>query len=146
MQSPKEDQKSRPDAAQLCQSRFAVSNSQRGVANLQSMSVEKRDPTFAERFVAPLLGIFMVSPLLAAGMYFGCRHEHERLGIIGCCVTILSMVVALAILHNRVLGHYRCPHCRSELPRHKDPERPGDYLIYCKVCDVIWKTGLREGD
>ena len=110
------------------------------------MAVEKQDPTFFERFIAPLLGIFIVSPLLGCVIYFGWKPEHEWVRIVASCGVIGVMVIALAVLHNRVLGHYRCPQCQSELPRHRDDAHRAQYLFYCKNCDVIWKTGLQEGD
>ena len=110
------------------------------------MAVEKRDPTFFERFVAPLLGIFVVSSLLGCVIIFGWKPEYERLEIVLFCSLIVVMVTSLAVLHTRVLGHYRCPQCQAELPRHKDDARRAEYLFYCKNCDVIWKTGLQEGD
>lgn len=110
------------------------------------MPVEKKDPTFIERFVLPLLGVFLVAPLLGCAIMFGVKLGHERLQIVLFCALIVVMVVVLAVLHHRVLGHYRCPQCQAELPRHKDPARPAEYLFYCQKCDVLWKTGLREGE
>lgn len=110
------------------------------------MATERKDPTFFERFVAPLLTIFVVSSLFGGVVMLGVMPEHKRLGIILFCAVIVVMVTLLAVLHNRVLGHYRCPQCRAELPRHKDDARGAEYLFYCKSCDVIWKTGLQQGD
>jgi len=110
------------------------------------MATEKRDPTFVERFVLPLIGIFVVSSFFGVLIIGGMMREHERLGIILFCIVLVVMVTGLAVLHHRVLGHYQCPQCRKELPRHKDNSRRAEYLFYCKDCDVLWKTGLQEGD
>src|SRR5258706_9348678 len=105
------------------------------------MAAEKQDPTFFEWFVAPLLMIFVVSSLLGGVIILGWKPEHARLEIILFCGLIVVMVTLLAVLHNQVLGHYRCPQCHAELPRHKDEARQRERLFYCKDCDVLWKTG-----
>jgi len=110
------------------------------------MATEKQDPTFVERFVLPQVGIFVVSSLLGCVTIYAVIPEHERLGIALFCILLVVMVTGLAVLRNRVLGHYQCPQCHSELPRHKDSSRHSEYLFYCKNCDVLWKTGLQEGD
>jgi len=109
------------------------------------MTTERKDPTFFERFVAPLVTIFVISSLLGGVVMLGVMPKYERLGIVLFCVVIVVMIALLAMLHNRVLRHYRCPQCRAELPRHNDDARREEYLFYCKSCDVIWKTGLRQG-
>jgi hypothetical protein len=110
------------------------------------MAVEKQDPTFIGRFVLPLVGIFVVSSFLGVLIIVGTMREHERLGIILFCILLVVMVTGLAVLHHRVLGHYLCPQCRKELPRHKDSSRRAEHLFYCKDCDVLWNTGLKDGD
>jgi predicted RNA-binding Zn-ribbon protein involved in translation (DUF1610 family) len=110
------------------------------------MATEKQDPTFLERFVVPLLGIFLVSSLFGCVIIFYWKPEHEGLEIALFCGLIVVMITGLAVLHRKVLGHYRCPQCPTELTRHKDASRRAEYLFYCKNCDVIWMTGLQQGD
>jgi hypothetical protein len=90
--------------------------------------------------------IFVVSSLLGGVIILGWKPELGWVEIVALCSLIVVMVTGLAVLHNRVSGHYRCPQCRVELPRHKDDARCAEYLFYCKNCDVIWKTGLQEGE
>ncbi len=110
------------------------------------MAIEKKDPTFFERFFVPLFSIFGVSSLLACITIGLVMPQHERLGIMLFCCLIIVMVVLLALLHHRVLGGYQCLQCQTKLPRHKDKTRPRDCFFYCKDCDVIWKVGLQDGD
>ncbi len=110
------------------------------------MAIEKDDPTFAERFLAPLMGIFLGSSFLGMIVLGACMEKHERLGVVLFCVILVAMITSLAVLHHRVLGRYQCPQCQARLPRHKDPARKRDFLFYCQKCDVVWKTGLQEGD
>ena len=110
------------------------------------MGSTSQDPTFVQRFIVPLLTIISGSSLIGLVVMLGVMPKHKQLGSILVCAMIAVMVAVLAVLHNRVLGHYRCPQCRVELPRHRDAARRDEYLFYCQNCDVLWRTGLREGE
>jgi hypothetical protein len=57
------------------------------------------------------------------------------------------MLVAMFVLHHRVLARYRCPKCGARIPFcGDDPKRAQEYRYYCKDCDIIWQTGLRQGE
>jgi predicted RNA-binding Zn-ribbon protein involved in translation (DUF1610 family) len=109
------------------------------------MATEKQDPSFTKRFILPLVGIFVVSSSLGIVAILAAVLKHERLGIALFCILLVVTVTGLAVLHNRVLGHYQCPQCHAELPRHKVSSRRSEYLFYCKNCDVLWKPGLKQG-
>jgi hypothetical protein len=110
------------------------------------MPTEKSDPTFTERFVVPLVVIFVVSSFLGVVIIAGLMRDHEQLGIILFCSLLVIMLTRIIVLYRRVLYHYQCPQCHKELPRHPDHSRQAEYLFYCKDCDILWKTGLKEGE
>ena len=111
------------------------------------MAAEKRDPTFVERFVLPLLGIFVVSSLIAVLIIAGMMREPRA-------------VRDYFVLHCAGSdGHWTCSAAPSRawsLPVSAVSQRVAslqglargraEYLFYCKDCDVLWKTGLQEGD
>jgi hypothetical protein len=106
--------------------------------------IEEKDPTFFQRYMAPLMVIFGVSAWLGVMTIFVVIPEHKWLGIAFFCLLIAVMITGIAILHSRVVGHYRCRKCQSELPRQKDRSWRREYLFYCKDCNVIWKTGVQS--
>src|SRR5258708_6335650 len=111
------------------------------------MPVEKKDPSFGSRFILPLLCIFLMAALCGAvAMRFTDMHK-SWLGLWPFGLVVLFMLVALFALHHFVVCRYRCPQCRARLPIYReDAVRADEYRYYCKSCDVIWNTGLRQGE
>jgi hypothetical protein len=112
--------------------------------------IEKQDPTFGERFVAPLITIFVAAPLLGfpAAMYWQAEPKHYWRAVPFAAV-LIGMVGGLGLLHHRVLGRYRCPQCGRRLPRLKGTstaERAREYRFQCENCNVLWHTALKEGE
>ena len=106
------------------------------------MPIEKKDPTFIERFILPLFGLIAGSAFIGIIIMGALFNTHERLAVTLVCSLIALMLIAIVVLHRIVLGHYKCPQCQAEIPRHSDPTRPDKTLFYCRKCDILWDTGL----
>jgi hypothetical protein len=110
---------------------------------------EKQDPTFGERFVVPLVIIFVTAPFLgfpAAMYWYGEPKNYWR--ATPFLTILVGMVFGLALLHHRVLRRYRCPQCGRRLPQYSgesDPEKAREYRFLCEACNVLWTTGLKSG-
>ena len=111
------------------------------------MPIEKRDPEFGTRFILPLVVIFAVAALCGL-VAMGYSQDHKGwAGIWPFCLVVGLMLIAIFALHHRVLRRYRCPQCGSRIPFYReDSTRVEEYRYYCKDCDVIWNTGLRQGE
>lgn len=112
--------------------------------------VEKEDPTFGDRFVAPLITIFVAAPLLGfpAAMYWQAQPKNYWRAI-PLVAILIAMAGGLGCLHHRVLGRYRCPQCGRRLPRFKgasDAESAREYRYLCESCNILWHTGLKEAE
>jgi hypothetical protein len=115
-----------------------------------SAPTEKRDPTFGERFVVPLVVIFVTAPLLGfpAAMYWHAEPKNYWRAI-PILIVLAGMILGLGLLHHRVLRRYRCPQCGSRLPQYageRDPEKAREYRFFCEACNVLWTTGLKSGE
>ena len=108
---------------------------------------EKVDLTFGRRFILPLLFIIGAGAVFGGlAMIWGMHHSGIQ-KVIPFCVVIALMIVAVLILHKRVLGNYRCPQCDGVIPRvEAEGERAREYRFVCAKCNVIWQTGLRQTD
>jgi hypothetical protein len=109
---------------------------------------EKLDPTFSRRFIVPLLLIFAAGAVCGGlAMLWATANGSAAKGVLPFCIIFLLMWAALLVLHSRVLKNYQCPQCGARLPRYQaEPERLKEYRFSCAPCNIIWQTGLRQGD
>ena len=90
----------------------------------------------------PLFGLIAGSAFIGIIIMGALFDTHERLAATLLCSLIAILLISIVMLHRHVLGHYKCPQCQTELPRHHDPARRDKTLFYCQKCDVLWDTGL----
>ena len=113
-----------------------------------TMPVEKRDEEYGYRtltrvfaliFSLMFVGVFIIPTAVTPGHF-------TPAGYVVAAIWLMILVFG-SIWGARVRSSYRCPGCGASLPPLK-PEKSTNYehRFLCESCDIIWTTGVHEGD
>jgi hypothetical protein len=114
----------------------------------RTMPIEKRDEEYGYRtlirvfaliFSLMFVGVFIIPTAVTPGHF-------TPAGYVVAAIWIIVLVVG-TIWCARVRATYRCPGCGASLPPLKS-EKSTDYehRFLCECCDIVWTTGVHEGD
>jgi len=112
------------------------------------MAVEQRDEEYGGRTLSRVLVLIfalMFVGLMAIPTIIEPRHFTPA----GYVVSAIWLVLLLAgtIWCTKVRSTYRCPKCGAQLPAlEAEPGSNFEHRFFCGSCDIIWTTGVHEGD
>ena len=111
------------------------------------MSTTRHDERFAHRNLSILLGCF-AGGLITLPLVLPFWRSHPGwLGLLALCTPAICIAVVGLLLGYHVHRRYRCRECGGLATLLPTPAgKPLEYRYHCQRCDIIWETGVTEGD
>ena len=108
------------------------------------MPVHKIDRSFRRRHFTNFVGFGV--PFVLAGLFAIAAHQRGWTpGFVSACVVGFVIGIVGFGRQQRWSSRYRCPECGALLPYSPEGEKKR-IQFHCTRCDIIWETGMMEGN
>ncbi len=112
------------------------------------MPREQKDEEYGYQKLAGFFTLFLLLSVVG-GLFLLVAGLPPRLGAGSVVLGVAWFVVLIVgvVQMGKVSTGYKCPQCGTPLPQ-LPAEKATDYehRFLCKQCDVLWVTGVHEGD
>lgn len=112
------------------------------------MPRERKDDEYGYQKLAGFFTLFLLLSMVG-GLFLLVAGVPPRLTAGSAVLGVLwfGVLIAGGIQMGRISTGYKCPQCGAPLPQlPAEKATRYEHRFLCKHCDVLWVTGVHEGD